>query len=184
MGRILIDGVPYHIECLEPYVGRVVGISDWLLIDQARIDQFGHATIDLNRIHMDPAFAKAHSPFGGVVAHGFLTLALLTHLSVSAEMVPDGVDYGINLGFERVRFLAPVAVNHHVRLKATAVACDGRQPGRWTFRCRCNIEVQETEKVALGAVWSVLFINVAQAGLSKGAGLKDAVAGTGADEKG
>jgi len=176
MGRFVLEGTPYHIDHFQAYVGRVVGISDWLQIDQQRIDDFGRATIDMNRIHVDPDWAKANSPFGGIVAHGFLTLALLTHLSQSAEMVPDGVDYGINLGFERLRFLAPVAVNHHVRLKATALGCDARGSGRWQFKCRCNIEVQETEKVALGAVWSVLFINVAQAGLSKGAGLIDAVA--------
>lgn len=85
-------------------------------------------------------------------------------------MVPDGVDYGINLGFERVRFLAPVAVDHHVRMKATAVGSEVRGPGRWTFRCRCNIEVKETEKVALSAVWSVLLMNVAKAGLAADAG--------------
>lgn len=166
MGRILVEGTPYHIDNFKHYVGRVVGISDWLKIDQKRINDFGRATIDMNRIHVDPAWAKVNSPFGGIVAHGFLTLGLLTYLSQSAEMVPDGVDYGINLGFERVRFLAPVAVNQHVRMKATAVACEPRGPGRWTFRCRCNIEVRETEKVALGAVWSVLFMNTTLAGIT------------------
>ncbi len=170
MGRIVIEGTPFHIDHFQAYVGRVVGMSDWLKIDQQRINDFGRATIDMNRIHVDPAWAKANSPFGGIVAHGFLTLALLTYLSQSAEMVPDGVDYGINLGFERVRFLAPVAVDHQVRMKATALGSEARGPGRWTFRCRCNIEVKETEKVALSAVWSVLFINVAQAGLKSGAG--------------
>ncbi|MGH7004145.1 MAG: MaoC/PaaZ C-terminal domain-containing protein [Alphaproteobacteria bacterium] len=170
MGRIVIEGTPYHIDNFRHYLGRVVGISDWLKIDQKRINDFGRATIDMNRIHVDPEWAKVNSPFGGIVAHGFLTVGLMTHLSQSAGMVPDGVDYGINLGFERLRFLAPVAVNHHVRLKATAVACVVRGSGRWTFKCRCNIEVRETEKVALGAVRSVLFINTKQAGITAGSG--------------
>jgi len=168
MGRIVIEGTPFHIDHFQAYVGRVVGISDWLKIDQKRINDFGRATIDMNRIHIDPEWAKANSPFGVIVAHGFLTLALLTYLSQSAEMVPDGVDYGINLGFERVRFLAPVAVDHHVRMKATALSSEARGPGRWTFRCRCNIEVRESEKVALSAVWSVLLINVAKSGIAGG----------------
>ena len=167
MGRILIEGAPYHIEHFQPYIGRVIGMSDWLTIDQKRIDEFGRATNDLNRIHVDPEFARNNSPFGGIVAHGFLTLALLTHLSQTAEMVPDGVDYGINVGFERVRFLAPVPVDTAIRMKATALACEPRQPGRWTFKCRCNIDVRETGRVALSAVWTVLFINTAKSGMSR-----------------
>ncbi len=165
MGRILLDGAPYHIEHFDKYIGRVIGMSDWLTIDQLRIDAFGRATNDMNRIHVDPEFARLNSPFGGIVAHGFLTLALLTHLSQTAEMMPDGVDYGINVGFERVRFLAPVPVDSAIRLKATALACEPRQPGRWTFKCRCNIDVRESGRVALSAVWSVLFINTALSGL-------------------
>jgi acyl dehydratase len=165
MGRILVAGAPYHIEHLQPYIGRVIGISDWLTVDQALIDDFGRATNDMNRIHVDPDFARKNGPFGGIVAHGFLTLALLTHLSQSAGMMPDGVDYGINIGFERVRFLAPVPVDSAIRLKATALACELRQPGRWTFKCRCNVEVKETARVALSAIWTVLFINTAKSGL-------------------
>jgi acyl dehydratase len=149
--------VPYHIDHFARYVGRVVGISDWIKIDQKRIEDFGRATNDMNRIHVDPDFAR-ESPFGGIIAHGFLTLSMLTYLSQSAEMVPDGVDYGINLGFERVRFLAPVPVDTHIRLKATALGCEQRGPGRWTFKSRCNLDVKETEKVALSAIWSVLFV--------------------------
>jgi acyl dehydratase len=166
MGRILVDGAAFHVETFQPYLGRVIGVSDWLKIDQKTIDAFGRATMDMNRIHVDPEFARKHSPFRGIVAHGFLTLAFLTHLSQSAEMMPEGVDYGINLGFERVRFLAPVPVDTSIRLKATALACEARGPGKWTFKSRCNIEVKETEKVALSSIWTVLFINTAKAGMS------------------
>ena len=174
MGRIVLEGVPYDVDNFHAYVGRVVGMSDWLKIDQQRIRDFGRATNDMNRIHVDPEWARANSPFDGIVAHGFLTLALLTYLSQSAEMVPDGVDYGINLGFERVRFLAPVAVDHHIRMKATALACEARGPGRWTFKSRCNVEVRESEKVALSAIWSVLFVNTTRAGLAGNAEFAEA----------
>jgi acyl dehydratase len=164
MGRIIQDGIPYHIDRFEPYLGKVVGVSEWLKITQQRIDEFGRATSDMNRIHVDPEFARASSPFGGIVAHGFLTLSLLTHFSQSSQMMPDGVDYGINVGFERVRFLAPVPVDAHIRMKTTALACEPRGPGRWSFKSRCSIEVKETQKVALSAVWIVLLINTAKAG--------------------
>lgn len=166
MGRILIDGAPYHIEHFDRYIGRVIGMSDWLTVDQKRIDEFGHATNDMNRLHVDPEFARTNGPFGGIVAHGFLTLALLTHLSQTAEMMPEGVDYGINVGFERVRFLAPVPVDSAIRLKATVLACEPRQPGRWTFKSRCNIEVRDSGRVALSAIWTVLFINAALSGMN------------------
>ena len=166
MGRILVDGAPYHIDRFQPYIGRVIGMSDWLRVDQTRIDEFGRATNDMNRIHVDPEFARTNGPFGCIVAHGFLTLALLTHLSQSAEMMPEGVDYGINIGFERVRFLAPVPVDSEIRMKATALACEPRAPGRWTFKCRCNVEVKETARVALSAIWTVLFINAVKSGMT------------------
>jgi acyl dehydratase len=175
MGRIVLEGIPYHIDHFRAYVGHQVGISDWVKIDQRRINEFGHATDDMNRIHVDPEFAREHSPFDGVIAHGFLTLSMLTYLSQSAEMVPDGVDYGINLGFERVRFLAPVPVDSHIRMKATALGCEERGAGRWTFKSRCNIEVKETEKVALSAIWSVLFVRTDALG-GKSALLEDSAA--------
>ena len=71
MGRILVEGTPYHIDNFKHYIGRVVGISDWLKIDQKRINDFGRATIDMNRIHVDPDWAKVNSPFGGIKNSGY-----------------------------------------------------------------------------------------------------------------
>jgi acyl dehydratase len=163
MGRILIDGVPYHIDHVAAYVGKPIGVSDWFPIDRMRIEAFGRATDDMNRLHVDPDWAQKHSPFGGIVAHGFLTLSLMTHLSLSAKMMPDGVDYGINLGFERVRFLAPVPVGSHIRMRSHMLGCDAKGAGRWLFRSRCVVEVKETEKAALSAVWIVLFVDTSRA---------------------
>lgn len=161
MGRIIYDGVPFHIDNYRHYLGRTIGTSDWFLIDQERVNGFARATDDHNKLHVDPAWARANSPFGAPIAHGFLTLSMMTQMSMNADMMPDGVDYGINLGFDRVRFLAPVPVNNHIRMKSTLIECEDRGGGRWTFKSRCNVEVKETEKVALSAIWQVLFINLA-----------------------
>jgi acyl dehydratase len=164
----LIEGIPYHIDNYPHYIGKPIGVSDWFCIDQSRIDAFAAATVDMNRLHVDPAWAKQHSPYGGVIAHGFLTLSLMTHLSTSAEMMPDGIDYGINVGFDRMRFLAPVPSGAHIRMRAALLECDPKGPGKWAFRSRCSIDVRETNKTAVAAIWSVLFINTALMEAAKG----------------
>ena len=175
MGRIVRSEYPYHIANSRHYLGRLVGVSDWFRIDQAQIDAFARTTHDSNRLHVDSEWSRKHGPYGAPVAHGFLTLSLLTHLSLSAQLMPEGVDYGINLGFERVRFLAPVPADTHIRMKAILLECEARGQGRWTYKSRCNIEVRETEKVALSAIWQVLFVSAREASESD-ALLEDTVA--------
>lgn len=164
MARKEIDGVPYDIDYFDQYIGHELGQSDWLLVDQDRVDKFGMATSDENPLHVDPEWAAANSPFGGPIAHGFLTLSLLSHLSWQADLQPGGVDYGINLGFERVRFLAPVMVGDRVKLKIHLVDVKPRGPGRWWFKCRVTITTEKTDKAALSAIWLILFIRESEAG--------------------
>ena len=164
MGRLLIEGIPFHIDTMEGYVGKPIGESDWMPIDQNRIDLFSEATEDRNPLHVDPAWAAADGPFGSTIAHGFLTLSLLSHLSRSGELQPDGVDYGINLGFERIRFLAPVAVGDRIKLRVTLTEIKPREPGKWQYRLRCTIVTERTGKTALSAIWLVLFVSAARAG--------------------
>ena len=164
MGRLLIEGIPFHIDTMEGYVGKPIGESDWMPIDQNRIDLFSEATEDRNPLHVDPAWAAADGPFGSTIAHGFLTLSLLSHLSRSGELQPDGVDYGINLGFERIRFLAPVAVGDRIKLRVTLTEIKLREPGKWQYRLRCTIVTERTGKTALSAIWLVLFVSAARAG--------------------
>ncbi len=159
MGRVPLEGISYHIDNCIHFLGKPIGVSDWFRIDQARIEAFGRATDDMNRLHTDPEWAWVHSPFGGIVAHGFLTMSLMTYLSLSSQMMPDGVDYGINIGFDRIRFLAPVPVDAHIRMRTTLLECEPKGPGRWSFRSRCTIDCKETNKIALSAVWMVLFVN-------------------------
>jgi len=164
MGRIVLEGVPYHIENVEHYLGKVIGQSDWLEIDQERVNMFAEATNDMNPLHVDPEWAKENSPFGGPIAHGFLTLSLLSHFSYDAELTPEGIDYGINFGFERVRFMAPVMVGDRIRLRATLLEAKDRGPGKWVYKSRIAVETEKTQKVALNAIWVVLFVKEQQDG--------------------
>jgi acyl dehydratase len=102
-----------HLTDLQPLVGQVIGESDWIVVDQARIDLFADATGDRQWIHVDPERAAA-GPFGTTVAHGFLTLSLLPEMSASALEVREA-RMGVNYGLNKVRFPAPVPVNSRLR---------------------------------------------------------------------
>ena len=102
-----------HLQDLQPLVGQAIGTSDWVLVDQARIDAFAQATGDHQWIHVDPVRAAA-SPFGGTVAHGFLTLSLLPEFGQNAFEIDDVV-MGINYGLDRVRFPSPVHSGSRLR---------------------------------------------------------------------
>lgn len=158
MGRIVLEGIPYHIDNVEHYKGKPIGISDWIAIEQEQVNKFAEATHDMNPLHVDPEWAAANSPFGGPIAHGFYTLSLLSHFSYDAELTPDGVDYGINFGFERVRFMAPVMIGDRIRAKATLLEAKSRGEGRWVYKSRLVVETEKTKKVALNANWIVMFV--------------------------
>lgn len=158
MGRIVLEGVPYHIDYADHYVGKTIGESEWYPVTQDQIGRFGVATDDYNPIHVDPEWSAEHSPFGGPVAHGFYTLSLLSHLSWSIGLQPDGVDYGLNLGFERVRFLAPVMIGDSVRMRAHLQDVVKRGDDKWQFKTRVVVETKETRKAALNAMWLTLFL--------------------------
>src|SRR6476619_2063352 len=95
------------IDEIRSKVGQEVGVSGWLPVDQARIDAFAEATEDRQFIHVDPEAAK-QTPFGGTIAHGFLSLSLLSRMAAEASLLPEGLRMAVNYGFDRVRFLAPV----------------------------------------------------------------------------
>ena len=158
MGRNVLEGIPYHIDYANEYVGKPIGESDWHEVTQAQVDRFGEATEDYNPIHVDPSWAAEHSPFGGPVAHGFYTMSLLSHLSWSMSLMPDGVDYGLNLGFDRVRFLAPVMIGDSLRMRAHLQEVVQRGDTRWQFKSRVVLETKKTEKAVLNALWLTLFI--------------------------
>jgi acyl dehydratase len=140
------------IEDIQAKVGSEVGVSSWILVDQARIDAFADVTEDLQFIHVDPE-AAAKTPFGATVAHGFLTLSLLSRMAADAMLRPEGVKMGVNYGFERVRFMAPVRSGKRVRGRFTLVRFEEKKPGQWQFVHNVTVEIEGEGKPALVADW-------------------------------
>jgi acyl dehydratase len=140
------------IEDIRAKVGSEIGISDWIPIDQARIDAFADVTEDPQFIHVDPE-AAAKTPFGGTVAHGFLTLSLLSRMAADAMVRPEAVKMGVNYGFERVRFMAPVRSGKRVRGRFTLVRFEEKRPGQWQFVHNVTVEIEGEDKPALVADW-------------------------------
>jgi acyl dehydratase len=140
------------LDEIRVHVGQEVGVSSWMLIDQARIDVFAEATEDRQFIHTDPQ-AAAQTPFGGTVAHGFLTLSLLSRMAAEATLLPESLKMAINYGFDRVRFLAPVRSGKRVRGRFTLDSVEEKAPGQWLLRHAVTVEIEGEEKPALTAVW-------------------------------
>jgi acyl dehydratase len=140
------------IEEIGLKVGQEVGVSDWIMIDQARIDAFADVTEDPQFIHVDPE-AAARTPFGGTVAHGFLTLSLLSRMAADAMLRPGDVKMGVNYGFEKVRFMAPVRSGKRVRGRFTLQRLDEKRPGQWQFTHQVTVEIEGEDKPALVADW-------------------------------
>jgi acyl dehydratase len=140
------------IEDIQSKVGTEIGVSDWILVDQARIDAFAEITEDPQFIHIDPE-AAAKTPFGGTIAHGFLTLSLLSRMAADAMPRPEGVKMGVNYGFERVRFMAPVRSGKRVRGRFTLARFEEKKPGQWQFVHQVTVEIEGEEKPALVADW-------------------------------
>ena len=143
---------------LESYVGQSLGSSDWFEIDQDRINAFADTTIDHQFIHVDPEKAK-QTPFGTTIAHGFLTLSLLPFFQTSmAEMIiPEGLKMGMNYGFDKIRFLAPVKVNSEVRAVATLKELTEKKPGQYLFKVEMAVEIKGEDKPALLADWLLMY---------------------------
>jgi len=105
------------LHSLKDFVGREIGTSDWFLITQERIRQFAEATEDRQWIHIDPERAKTESPYGATIAHGFLTLSLLSYFIKQAIQIPRDVRLSVNYGLNRVRFPAPVRAGSDIRAR-------------------------------------------------------------------
>ncbi|WP_426152430.1 MaoC family dehydratase [Pseudomonas sp. DC3000-4b1] len=126
---------------LVDYLDQDLGCSDWLMIDQARVDQFANATEDHQFIHVDAERAAA-TPFGGTIAHGFLTLALIPRLIEGLMLAPEGTHMTVNYGLEGVRFIQPVRVGARVRLHLTLLEATQKRPGQWLLRARATLEIE------------------------------------------
>lgn len=145
------------IDEIRKRIGEEVGVSGWLTMDQDRIKAFAEATEDRQFIHTDPE-AAALTPFGGTIAHGFLTLSLLSRMGAEAMVMPEGLAMAINYGFERVRFLAPVRSGKRVRGRFTLDSIDEKAPGQFLARHQVTVEIEGEEKPALTALWLTLLV--------------------------
>ncbi|UWU13448.1 MaoC family dehydratase [Rhizobium sullae] len=134
-------------------IGTKTGLSDWILVDQPMIDAFAHATNDHQFIHTDPVRAAAESAFGGTIAHGFLTLSLLSAMNYNALPKVREQTMGINYGFDKVRFMAPVKSG--TRIRGHFVLADARFRGASMLMTtyEVSIEIENERKPALTANW-------------------------------
>ena len=132
---------------LKDYVGKELGKSEWLSIDQERINQFAECTGDHQFIHVDPEKAKL-TPFGTTIAHGFLSLSLIPMLMEKIMILPQGLKMAVNYGLDSVRFVQPVKVDSKVRLVVRLIEATEKNPGQWLRKARTVLEIEGQEKPA------------------------------------
>lgn len=130
---------------LKDYIGKRLGHSTWLRIDQQRINQFAECTGDHQFIHVDPEKAR-QTPFGTTIAHGFLSLSLMPKLMEDILLIPEGLKMAVNYGLDSVRFIQPVAVNSNVRLAVELLDATEKNPGQWLLKARAILEMEGQEK--------------------------------------
>ena len=135
---------------LPSIVGKELEPSPWLEITQERVNQFANATNDHQFIHVDLEKAK-QTPFGGTIAHGFLSLSLLSYLNAQTAIVPEGLVMGINYGSDKVRFLAPVSVGKRIRSRQKILEVTEKKSGQWLIKTDVSVEIDGEETPALVA---------------------------------
>ncbi|MCB1459757.1 MAG: MaoC family dehydratase [Nitratireductor sp.] len=158
---------PKSVDAMLEGSGSMTGISDWIEVTQAMIDQFADATHDHQFIHVDPVRARAETPFGGSIAHGFLSLSLLSALAMNALPPLQGAVMGINYGFDKVRFIAPVRSGSRIRGHFRLADFTERKPGEFMSRYEVNVEIEGSDKPALVADWLGLAIMAPNPGNSQ-----------------
>ncbi|HLI98859.1 MAG TPA: MaoC family dehydratase [Bradyrhizobium sp.] len=144
---------PISLSTYQAMVGHEVGASSWHLIDQARINVYAGVIEDHQFIHVDPDRAKRETPFGTTVAHGFLTMSLLSIMSYEVMPVIEGTTMGVNYGFDKLRFVSPVRSGKRVRGRFTLDEAKLRKPRELQSRTFVTVEIEGEEKPALVAEW-------------------------------
>ncbi len=142
---------------LEARVGEPLGVSDWFLVDQDRVNRFADVTLDHQFVHVDPERAKA-TPFGGTIAHGLLTLSMIVHLCLPFVPKLRGTKLLVNYGFDKVRFSAPVRVGKRIRAAGRLAGVEERKPGHVLVKMDVTIEIEGEDKPALVAEWLSLHV--------------------------
>ena len=143
-------------EKLVNYVGQEIGSSDWFEVDQDRIDMFADATLDHQFIHIDSE--KATPLFGSTIAHGFLSLSLVPHLTSQAVLAPENLKMVFNYGLDKVRFINPVNVGSKVRTHSKCVSVDDKGDGRYLMKTEVTMEIEGVDKPAYIAETLSMFV--------------------------
>jgi acyl dehydratase len=143
---------PVSLETYQGMVGKEIGVSAWHLIDQKRIDTYADVIEDHQFIHVDPERAK-ETPFGTTIAHGFLTMSLLSIMSYQVMPVIEGTTMGVNYGFDKLRFISPVRSGKRVRGRFVLAEAKLRKPTELASRTNVTVEIEGEEKPALVADW-------------------------------
>jgi len=139
----------FNVNTLEQFVGQELGVSDWLTVDQERINQFADCTGDHQWIHVHIERAQRESPLGSTIAHGYLTLSLLAAMQMELGIIPEGVSQALNYGLDRVRFIAPVKAGARIRTRVVLVAVDPQGKGRLLLKTENTVEIEGETKPAL-----------------------------------
>ena len=141
----------YSVATIDDFVGRELGISDWVVIDQSRINAFAECTGDRQWIHVNEERAKRESPFGGTIAHGYMTLSLLAALAMEIGLIPEDASVGLNYGLDKVRFMTPVKAGARVRNRVTLISVEKKSGGRIIVKTMNELQIEGEEKPALVA---------------------------------
>lgn len=150
----MAEAVP--VEKLKDYIGKEIGLSDWVQIDQDRVNKFAECTGDHQWIHVDVEKAK-NGPFGQTIAHGFLTLSLLPILAGANRVFPTGIKMGINYGTNKIRFINPVPVGSRIRNRAVLKELTEKGADRLLMMVENTIEIEGQEKPAMVAESLTMF---------------------------
>jgi len=146
------------LDDIRARVGEDIGVSGWFEIGQQRIEEFADATEDRQFIHVDPE-AAAQTPFGGTIAHGFLSLSMLSRMAADVMLIPDSTRMAVNYGLDRVRFIAPVRSGKRIRGRFVLDSVEEKAPGQVLMRHTVTVEIEGEERPALTAEWlGLIFI--------------------------
>ena len=144
---------PVTLESYQAMVGKEIGVSSWHLIDQSRINVYADVIEDHQFIHVDPERAKRETEFGSTVAHGFLTMSLMSIMSYEVMPVIEGTTMGVNYGFDKLRFISPVRSGKRVRGRFVLAEATLRKPKELLSRTNVTVEIEGEEKPAIVAEW-------------------------------
>ena len=139
----------YSMTTVADFVGRELGVTEWIEIDQERVNQFAVCTGDHQWIHVDVERARRESPFGGPVAHGYLSLSLVAAMVMELGVVPPDAASALNYGLDKVRFIAPVKAGARVRLRASLASVEPQKGGRLLLKLQSTLEIEGEAKPAL-----------------------------------